>query len=144
MPDVERHLADAIECELFQWRPDYPWPVGDPAIVARVAARGAARVIEANEEIPDPVPTGGALALVLATYGRQQLKHGRKGDSLHRSTTPNLKRLRVLLEEVGEVAAELDDDEPLDLDHLRTEVAQVAAVALAWLVGLEPGEADDA
>lgn len=88
----------------------------------------------------DPVPHDTTMRLVAATYAAQQLKHGHKADSLHHRATPNLKRLRVLTEEVGEVARELDDDEPLDLTHLREELAQTASVCLAWLDATDPDD----
>lgn len=52
------------------------------------------------------------------------------------------KKLAVLLEEVGEVAHELTeamnagDIEAPDADKLRTELVQVAAVAVAWIESL--------
>lgn len=42
-------------------------------------------------------------------------------------------KLAVLLEETGEVARALLSNDP---DNLRTELVQVAAVAVAWLEGL--------
>lgn len=44
------------------------------------------------------------------------------------------RRLRILLEEVGEVAKELNEGR--DPKHLAEELAQVAAVAVAWIEGL--------
>lgn len=84
------------------------------------------------------VPRWEVTEFVLRTYRHQQEKHGAKPDSLHRPATPNLARLRVLLEEVGEVAAELDPAVPLDLENLAKEVAQCGAVALGWLEGVLP------
>lgn len=57
---------------------------------------------------------------------------------------PN-RKLRVLMEEVGEVAQELDRLEGLRdrrgqkfaIEDLQTELTQVAAVAVAWLESLE-------
>jgi hypothetical protein len=57
---------------------------------------------------------------------------------------PN-RKLRVLMEEVGEVAQELDRLEQLRdrrgqkfiLEDLQTELTQVAAVAVAWLESME-------
>ena len=58
------------------------------------------------------------------------------------STVPdNNRKLRVLTEEVGEVAEAIDfledDDTKVRREHLRTELVQVAAVAVAWLEALE-------
>lgn len=57
-----------------------------------------------------------------------------------------LRKLRILVEEVGEVADAIDKLEsrssvPFDLrrDHLRDELVQVVAVAVAWLESLEGG-----
>jgi NTP pyrophosphatase (non-canonical NTP hydrolase) len=56
------------------------------------------------------------------------------------------RKLRVLVEEVGEVAEAIDHLEQLNRtskaaakqrDHLREELVQVAAVAVAWLESLE-------
>lgn len=51
------------------------------------------------------------------------------------------RKLRVLVEEVGEVAKAIDDLETVKsrirLDNLRAELVQVAAVAVAWLESLE-------
>lgn len=57
---------------------------------------------------------------------------------------PN-RKLRVLIEEIGEVAQELDRLEGLRdrrgqkfvMEDLQTELTQVAAVAVAWLESLE-------
>lgn len=46
-------------------------------------------------------------------------------------------KLAVLTEELGEVARAMLDG---DRDDLRRELVQVAAVAVAWLEGLEEGE----
>ena len=58
------------------------------------------------------------------------------------STTPDVKRkLRVLVEEVGEVAQAIDllesGHRQTRLKHLREELVQVAAVCVAWLESLE-------
>jgi hypothetical protein len=49
-------------------------------------------------------------------------------------TVPPEIKLPVLLEEVGEVAIAMNDNEPLS--NLRTELIQVAAVASAWAESL--------
>jgi len=56
------------------------------------------------------------------------------GESI--ATISNDRRLRVLVEEVGEVARDLEEDEEDDLE-LRIELVQVAAVAVAWLEALD-------
>lgn len=56
-------------------------------------------------------------------------------------------KLAILTEEVGEVAKEVYERSVFDSDDedpdtkLRTELVQVAAVAVAWLEALEPQEA---
>lgn len=44
-----------------------------------------------------------------------------------------LTRLRVLVEEIGEVAEALDEEDANTKRNLETELAQVAACALSWL-----------
>lgn len=55
---------------------------------------------------------------------------------------PNLERLAFLAEEFGEVSRhvveESIDAARLDRTKLRKELVQVAALALAWLEGMEP------
>lgn len=51
-------------------------------------------------------------------------------------------RLRVLVEEVGEVAKELNEAEIAGVDrteNLRHELVQVAAVAIAWVAAIDEG-----
>lgn len=48
-------------------------------------------------------------------------------------------RLVILTEEVGEVARAMTYDEG-DRAELRKEIAQVAAVALAWAIGIDLGD----
>lgn len=51
---------------------------------------------------------------------------------------PNTDTLAVLVEEVGEVARALNDDaEGTNFSHLREELVQVAAVAVAWIEKLD-------
>ena len=54
------------------------------------------------------------------------------------------RRFRVLAEEVGEVAKELNDAEverrPVDRDSLERELIQVAAMAASWIEALNTGE----
>ncbi len=82
---------------------------------------------------------------VLAERQRQrQLFVDRKITFDVASPVPDTNRkLRVLIEEVGEVAQELDHLEQLPgskpaQKRLREELTQVAAVAVAWLESLEP------
>ena len=54
------------------------------------------------------------------------------------ATISDDRRLRVLVEEVGEVARALDWHQDLEEDgQLRAELVQVAAVAVAWLEALD-------
>lgn len=65
--------------------------------------------------------------------------HKKHGDTSMESAPPNDptgRRLRILLEEVGEVAKEFNDAEneqrPVSMQLLRKELIQVAAMAGAW------------
>ena len=49
------------------------------------------------------------------------------------ATISDDRRLRVLVEEIGEVARALEEDD----SQLRAELVQVAAVAVAWLEALD-------
>lgn len=84
---------------------------------------------------------GLALALVAVERARQEeLWPGQTCSGV----LPHAAKLAVLLEEVGEVAHELTEalnDSPggieaPDLESLRTELVQVAAVATAWVESL--------
>lgn len=56
----------------------------------------------------------------------------------------NAERLRVLAEEFGEVAEAMGRPEDGNGKHdLRTELVQVAAVAISWVEGLDQEPADD-
>jgi NTP pyrophosphatase (non-canonical NTP hydrolase) len=65
---------------------------------------------------------------------RAHAKHGDR--SMEASPWTSERRLRILLEELGEVARELNDadieDREPDADSLRLELIQVAAMAGAW------------
>lgn len=67
---------------------------------------------------------------------RAHAKHGDKSTEAEPWQDPRGRRLRILLEEVGEVAAELNDaeveDRPVDAARLRAELVQVAAMSAAW------------
>lgn len=82
--------------------------------------------------------TGTALVRVLAERERQAELWSAPhewgvGDCSSPSIAPEVK-LMVLMEEVGEVARATYEK---DIDALRTEITQVAAVAVAWLESLE-------
>lgn len=47
------------------------------------------------------------------------------------------RKLAVLMEEVGEVARELLENGNRTSSHLKEELIQVAAVAMAWIEGIE-------
>lgn len=70
---------------------------------------------------------------------RAHAKHGTK--SLEAADPLSERRLRVLLEEVGEVAREFNDAEvegrDVDLGKLHAELVQVAAMAAAWADAVE-------
>jgi hypothetical protein len=55
-------------------------------------------------------------------------------DRADRTDTANLLRMAVLTEEVGEVARAVMER---DRDGLRAELVQVAAVAVAWIEGID-------
>lgn len=65
---------------------------------------------------------------------RAHRKHGEK--SMEHRPPAAESRLRILTEELGEIAREFNDAEiesrPLDLDHLREELVQLGAMAAAW------------
>lgn len=67
---------------------------------------------------------------------RAHRKHGAKSMEASHWTDPVGRRLRILLEEVGEVAKEFNDaeveDRALNRPALRKELIQVAAMAAAW------------
>jgi hypothetical protein len=83
----------------------------------------------------DPTGIYGAVA---AERKRAHDKHGEK--SMEGVGIAHEKRLRILLEEVGEVAKELNDAEveerPVILIDLHAELVQVAAMACAWADGI--------
>jgi hypothetical protein len=65
---------------------------------------------------------------------RASLAHG--ADSMEAAPVDSLRRLAILLEEVGEVAKEFNEAaigrRPVDLVRLRRELIQTAAMAAAW------------
>jgi hypothetical protein len=77
---------------------------------------------------------------VAAERERQEQKHGR--NTCASPSVPNGFKLSVLMEEVGEVAQALQRGvlDTKGREHLRTELIQVAAVAVAWAESLTPAE----
>lgn len=71
---------------------------------------------------------------IAAERARAHAKHGAK--SMESAAPDDMKRFRILSEEVGEVAREFNEadihDRPVDLAALRAECIQVAAMAAAW------------
>jgi hypothetical protein len=73
------------------------------------------------------------LDAVNAEFVRAQVKHNGRTPADREMT--NAERLPILVEEVGEVARAMTYDS--DLDNLVSELIQVAAMALAWVEGIE-------
>lgn len=66
---------------------------------------------------------------------------GRSGDGVENPSQSNYMRLRVLAEEFGEVAEAMGRTEDGNgTRDLKTELIQVAAVAVAWIEALEDEE----
>lgn len=67
---------------------------------------------------------------------RAHAKHGDKSMESAPWDDPTGKRLRILLEEVGEIAREFNEADiggrPVDAASLRSELVQTATMALAW------------
>jgi hypothetical protein len=82
------------------------------------------------------------LAAVQAEATGAHAKHGSKS-MLYGSDD---RRIRILLEEVGEVARELNDAEieerPVDRDKIVRELLQSAAMCLTWVEAKEGGHPD--
>lgn len=75
-----------------------------------------------------------ALAAIFDERERQrQLWGGGPGDCSHPSTK-NDTRLCILVEEIGEIAHAMNEN---DTENLKEELVQSAAVILAWLEGIE-------
>jgi NTP pyrophosphatase (non-canonical NTP hydrolase) len=88
--------------------------------------------------------TGGDLMVsimgdVMQERMRQIVKWGGpEADGVENPSTPDPVRLRTLVEEVGEVAEAMGRPEDGNGKRdLRTELIQVAAVAVAWIEGLD-------
>lgn len=79
----------------------------------------------------------GVMAAVSLERDRQeQLKHaGRFAHTCSDVELDELERFAILVEEIGEVARALNDDQ--GRARLRAELVQVAAVAVAWIEGLD-------
>ena len=72
---------------------------------------------------------------VTAEFIRAQVKH--QGRTPADPAMSDGERLMILVEEIGEVAHALTYDTPDDTDQLVKELIQVAAMALAWVEGIE-------
>jgi hypothetical protein len=86
-----------------------------------------------------PLARSGVIAGLVAEYDRAKAKHGE--NTLDGALSNDLMRLAALVEEVGEVAHELTydaagfalaTDEAARVKRLRTELVQVANVAITW------------
>lgn len=78
-------------------------------------------------------------------------KHSANGNSREDADAMNEEWLPILMEEVGEVAHWFTYDSERDIDELRNELIQVAAMAAAWvesidetMENMENGEAEEA
>lgn len=80
--------------------------------------------------------TAGVVSEVMLERARQEelVREGRLRWTAAHPDCPDEKRLQALVEEVGEVARALHDEE--GADRLREELIQVAAVAVAWVEAL--------
>lgn len=88
-----------------------------------------------SEEVLDQV-----LDAVAAERERQEQKH--RGSTCASKDVPHTRKFLVLMEEVGEVAQAINDGTLTvkERAHLRAEIIQVAAVAVAWAESLTPTE----
>lgn len=88
-----------------------------------------------------------ALESVASERSRQEMLR-EEGRFQHTTASPhitNAEKLAILVEEVGEVAQqvltqpgeELSNDTQGALEELRSELIQVAAVAVAWVEGID-------
>lgn len=81
---------------------------------------------------------------IRAERERAHAKHGATSMESAPADDPTGRRLRILVEEVGEVAREFNDAEhdqrQVDLALLRKELIQTAAMAAAWAdaIGVQP------
>jgi NTP pyrophosphatase (non-canonical NTP hydrolase) len=74
---------------------------------------------------------------------KQEVKFGDSGMTCANPSMSPLLALAVLMEEVGEVAHVLNEGEGIDQwrHYCREELIQVAAVAVAWIEGLDKQDA---
>lgn len=90
-------------------------------------------------------PASATSQRVIDDVVRERIRaHAKHGDKSMESCSPTAeRRLRILLEEVGEVAKEFNDaeceDREINLAKLRAELVQVTAMSMAWADAL--GEA---
>lgn len=76
------------------------------------------------------------IADVLLERQRQEDLHA--PDTCANPAMPDAAKLAVLIEEVGEAAAAMNDAPAVPMEHnLRTELIHVAAVAIAWAEALD-------
>jgi hypothetical protein len=78
------------------------------------------------------------LANVLEERARQDKKF--PGHSIAAPSLTDGTRLRIIVEEVGEVAEAMDTQHANTKRDLRAELVQVAACAVGWLEALDQGE----
>jgi NTP pyrophosphatase (non-canonical NTP hydrolase) len=64
-------------------------------------------------------------------------KHGAMGNSRENASWDDREWLPILMEEVGEVAHWWTYDSHGELKHLRKELIQVAAMAIAWIESID-------
>jgi NTP pyrophosphatase (non-canonical NTP hydrolase) len=91
---------------------------------------------------PILVPNGYIYEDISEERARQERlrEEGRFKETCASATMPDLTRLAVLAEEFGEVARAVLEQEDANDKHgkdLRKELVQVAAVAVAWIEGLD-------
>lgn len=77
---------------------------------------------------------------------RERAHEVHRANSMEAYGPTDLNRLCILLEEVGEVAKEYNEARverrPINIEHLRTELIQVAAMAYAWADNLADVDLD--
>lgn len=89
---------------------------------------------------PDEVISDVTLQAIRAEAIRAHILHGAKGTSMLSCELPDTNRLAILMEEVGEVAHEINELEIHGLDYtfiyaerMEKELIQVAAMAATWI-----------
>lgn len=114
------------------------WP--NAAICEPTAEGGVERMVflvdPDDMHVPDDDFDGDIWDAVRDERARAHAKHGDTSMESTPATDPSGRRMRILLEEFGEVAQEFNDAEheqrPVNLAHVRKELIQVAAMAGAW------------